>query len=108
VYDGKHVDLVFTTREGRIVNRQAITKLLARAAASAGVDPKRLGTHVGRRTVVTTLYAEEGIDLADIARPVGHASSDTTAGYVRRLGERPKATVAAAARRLDVVPNLGA
>jgi hypothetical protein len=31
------------------------------------------------------LYAEEGLDLADIARHVGHAAPATTAGYVRRL-----------------------
>jgi len=55
---------------------------------------------------VTTLYAEEGVDLADIARHVGHASASTTAGYVRRLGERPRSTLEAAARRLDVVPDL--
>jgi hypothetical protein len=34
---------------------------------------------------------------------VGHASPTTTAGYVRGLGQRPKATAEAAARRLDVV-----
>ncbi len=105
LYDGDPVDLVFTTRDGGIVNRQAITKVLARAAVSAGIDPKRLGTHVGRRTVVTTLYAEEGVDLADIARHVGHTSTSTTAGYVRSVGDRPKATVDAAARHLDVVPD---
>jgi integrase len=107
IYDGEPVNLVFTTKEGGLVNRQSITNLLARAAATAGVDPKRLGTHVGRRTVVTTLDAEEGIDLADIARHVGHASTNTTAGYVRRVGDRPKATVEAAARHLDVslIPN---
>jgi integrase len=105
VYDGEPVELVFTTKDGGIVNRQAITKLLARGAAFAGVDPKRLGTHVGRRTVVTTLYAEEGVDLADMARHVGHTSTTTTAGYVRSVGDRPKTTVDAAARHLDVVPD---
>jgi integrase len=102
-YDGEPVDLVFTTKNGGVVNRQAVTKVLTQAAEAAGIDPKGLGTHVGRRTVVTTLYAEEGIDIADIARHVGHASTSTTAGYVRRLGDRPKATLDAAARHLDVI-----
>lgn len=106
VYDGERVELVFTTLTGGVLNRQKATKVLARAAVAAGIDPRGLGTHVGRRTVVTTLYAEEGIDLADIARHVGHASSATTAGYVRRLGERPLITLQAAARHLDVIPDL--
>ena len=29
------------------------------------------------------MYATEGVDLADIARHVGHASPTTTAGYVQ-------------------------
>ncbi|MEI6403566.1 MAG: tyrosine-type recombinase/integrase [Actinomycetota bacterium] len=107
MYEGEPVELVFTNLSGGILNRQQVTKVLARAAKAAGIDERGLGTHVGRRTVVTTLYAEEGIDLADIARHVGHASSSTTAGYVRRLGERPKATLQAAAKHLDVMPDLG-
>jgi len=106
-YDGRPIDLVFTTKSGGVLNRQAVTKALGKAARAAGLDARGLGTHVGRRTVVTTLYAEEGIDLADIARHVGHASASTTADYVRRLGDRPRATAEAAARRLDVFPAAG-
>ena len=46
---------------------------------------------------MTVLYAEAGLDLGDIARYVGHACEATTAGYVRSLGERPRATAAMAA-----------
>jgi integrase len=60
-----------------------------------------LGTHAGRSTAITVLYAEEGLDLADIARHVGHAAPATTAGYVRHLGRRPSATAEAASRLLD-------
>ena len=60
-----------------------------------------LGTHAGRSTAITVLYAEEGLDLADIARHVGHAAPATTAGYVRHLGRRPTATAEAASRLLD-------
>lgn len=99
-YDGRPVPLVFTTLTGRVVNRQAVTKAVARAAVAAGLDPHGLGTHAGRRTVVTALYSAEGIDLADIARHVGHADPSTTAGYVTHLGARPERTAAAAARIL--------
>jgi hypothetical protein len=50
---------------------------------------------------VTVLYAEAGLDLSDIARYVGHAGEATTAGYVKLLGERPRATAAMAAAMLD-------
>jgi integrase len=60
-----------------------------------------LGTHAGRSTAITVLYAEEGLDLADVARHVGHASPSSTAGYVRHLGRRPEATADAASRLLD-------
>lgn len=102
-YDDAPVSLVFTTRSGGIVVRQAVVNALKRAAVAAGLDPTGLSTHTGRRTVVTTLYAAEGIDLADVARHVGHASPATTAAYVRDLGTRPQRTAEAAARRLDVV-----
>lgn len=104
-YEGQPVSLVFTTLDGRVLNRQAVTKAIARCAVAAGLDPKGLGTHAGRRTVVTALYGAEGLDLADIARHVGHASSTTTAGYVRDLGRRPGHTAAAAARLLDGDPR---
>ena len=74
---------------------------ITRAAERAGLDPAGLSTHTGRRTAVTVLYAEAGLDLSDIARYVGHASEATTVGYVRALGERPKATAATAAAMLD-------
>ncbi|CAN5720995.1 hypothetical protein BH24ACT5_BH24ACT5_03530 [soil metagenome] len=101
VYEGHPIDLVFTTPTGGLLLRQAVTKAVAAAATAAGVDPKGLGTHAGRSTAITVLYAEEGLDLADIARHVGHANTATTAGYVRHLGRRPTATAEAASRLLD-------
>jgi integrase len=101
VYEGRPIDLVFTTTTGGLVLRQAVTKSVAAAATAVGIDPTGLGTHSGRSTAITALYAEEGLDLADIARHVGHAAPATTAGYVRHLGRRPSATAAAASRLLD-------
>jgi integrase len=101
VYEGRPVDLVFTTAAGGLLLRQAVAKAVASAASAAGIDPSGLGTHAGRSTAITVLYAEEGLDLADVARHVGHSSPSTTAGYVRHLGRRPKATAEAARRLLD-------
>lgn len=102
-HNGRPVGLVFTTLDGGIVNRQAVSKAVMRCAVAAGINPEGLGTHGGRRTVVTALYGAEGVDLADIARHVGHANPATTAGYVRDLGQRPVRTAEAAARLLDQV-----
>ena len=70
-----------------------------------------LSTHTGRSTAITVLYTEEGVDLADIARHVGHAIPTTTAGYVRHLGSRPLTTTQAASRLLDptlsLAPEMG-
>jgi integrase len=102
-FEGRPIDLIFTTTTGGLVLRQAVTKAIANAATTAGVDPTGLGTHAGRSTTITVLYAEEGLDLADIARYVGHAAPATTAGYVRHLGRRPSATAEAASRLLDPI-----
>lgn len=76
-------------------------KTIERAARSVGTDPTGLGTHSGRRTVITALYADGGVDLADIARHVGHIDTATTAEYVRSLGNRPVDTARRAAELLD-------
>jgi integrase len=99
-YDSVVVDPVFTQPDGRLVARQQIDKLLRRAAERVGIDATRLGTHVGRRTVVTALYTA-GTDIGDIARHVGHASPTTTSGYVASLGDRPIKTAQLAAKLLD-------
>ena len=100
-YDGQPVSLVFTTPDGELVLRQSVTKSLLRAAERAGIATKGLGTHTGRRSVVTALYADGAESIEEIARYVGHASPATTAGYVRDLGTRPAAFAQRAARLLD-------
>ena len=100
-YDGRPIELVFSTTTGGLLLRQTVAKAVRSAALAAGIDPTGLGTHAGRSTAITVLYAEEGLDLADVARHVGHASPATTAGYVRHLGNRPITTTQAASRVLD-------
>jgi len=47
------------------------------------------------------LYADGNLNLADVARHVGHADTSTTAGYVRSFSQRPAATARKAAELLD-------
>jgi integrase len=100
-YEGARVDLVFTTEDGGIVARQHVDKLIRNKAEALGIDTTGLGTHVGRRTVVTAM-SKDGVALDDIARHVGHRSATPTAGYVRSHKERDRATAKRAATLLDV------
>jgi integrase len=99
-YDDEPVHLVFTTPAGGLVLRQSIAKVVKQAARTAGITAD-LGTHAGRRTVVTTLFVDGDEALEDIAHFVGHARPATTAGYVKRLGRRPQAVAKRAAAVLD-------
>jgi len=100
IYRGSNLDMVFTNASGRLVLSQALYKAVRDVCALAEVDPVGVGTHTGRRSVVTALYGA-GLQLEDVARHVGHASPKTTAGYVGDLGRRPEATAAIAAHLLD-------
>jgi hypothetical protein len=94
------VSLVFTTPIGGLVLRQTVAKVIKQAAKTAGITAE-LGTHAGRRTVVTTLFVDGDEALEDIAHFVGHARPTTTPGYVKRLGRRPQAVAKRAAAVLD-------
>lgn len=63
-YDSALVNLVFTTPTGGVVLRQTIAKVVKQAAKTAGISAQ-LGTHAGRRTVVTTLFVDgdEALDV---------------------------------------------
>ena len=99
-HDGEAVSLVFTTPAGGLVLRQTVSKLVKQGAKSVGIKAS-LGTHAGRRSVVTSLFVEGGEALEDIARFVGHSKPSTTAGYVKRLGRRPESVARRAAELLD-------
>jgi integrase len=99
-YEGERLSIVFTTPTGGLVLRQTVAKLIKQGAKTAGIAAD-LGTHAGRRSVVTTLFVDGDEALEDIARFVGHAKPSTTAGYVKRLGRRPQAVAKRAAAILD-------
>ena len=107
LYEGERVDLVFTNPMGGFVLRQHVDRTIRRAAAEIGLDPSHLGTHDGRRSVVTSLYASGDFDLADVARFVGHADVSTTKGYVQTEGERPMIVSQKALELLDLRPRRG-
>ena len=101
VYDSEPLDLVFTGPAGRVMLRQYVDKAIRAAAVKAGLDPTGLGTHAGRRSVVTNLYASGSLDLDDVARFVGHSDTTTTRGYVQHEGDRPRRVSETAIRLLD-------
>ena len=68
-YESQPLDPVFTKQDGGLVARQQIDKLLRRAAEKVGIDATRLGTHVGRRTVVTALYSSRCSAPDNAGRP---------------------------------------
>lgn len=103
-YEGEEINLVFTTTAGGLVLRQTVAKLIKQAAKTAGVEAE-ISTHTGRRSVVTTLFVDGDEALEDIARFVGHRKASTTAGYVKRLGHRPRSVADRAARLLDSPPS---
>jgi integrase len=100
-FEGEHLDLVFTTPDGRPMLRQHVDRAIRAAATRAGFDPSQLATHTGRRSVVTNLYASGTFDLADVARFVGHSDVATTRGYVQHEGERPSMVSRKAFELLD-------
>jgi integrase len=82
---------VFIGTRHQLANRQAVTKELHRICKAIGIETTGLGTHSGRRTVITNLYVD-GAVTEDIAAAVGHSDPTTTRGYVQSLGDRPTAT----------------
>ena len=83
IYEGRPVDLVFTTPTGDLLFRQAITKAINTAAARAGIDPTKLGTHTGRRSVLPPLRRRGRVHRRDrtLRRP-------RLAGHDRRVRSR--------------------
>ena len=104
-YQGETLDLVFVNPSGKPMLRQHIGKAIRKAAQEIGIDPSEIGTHTGRRSVVTNLYASGDLDLEDVARFVGHSDVSTTRGYVQSEGERPQMVSRKAFEILDSAPG---
>ncbi len=100
-YDGEQLDVVFTTADGTPTLRQHVDRAIRKAAERAEIDSAGLGTHAGRRSVVTNLFASGSLDLEDVARFVGHNDVATTRGYVQHEGDRPRRVSERALELLD-------
>lgn len=100
VYEGVELSLVFTDVRGRPLTYNRFRDALHDCFDLAGIPRAGIGTHAGRRSVITNLYGA-GLDLSDVARFVGHSQTSTTAGYVQHLSGRPERTAAIAAKLLD-------
>lgn len=100
-YGGEDLDLVFTTAGGTPTLRQHVDRAIRKAAERVGIDSAGLGTHAGRRSVVTNLFASGSLDLEDVARFVGHNDVATTRGYVQHEGNRPRQVSERALELLD-------
>ncbi len=81
------------------VSPQLIYRVVDKGLVGAGIE--RLTPHDMRRSFISDLL-DEGVDLATVARQVGHANVQTTARYDRRK-ER---VLKEAAERLDVPVEL--
>lgn len=101
------VSLVFTAEDGALGSRQKVDQLIRRQAVANGIDATQLGTHVGRRTVISELR-NSGVPLDDIAAHVGHANTTTTEGYVQGSGTRRQDTASVAFEKLDPKLRLAA
>ena len=76
------VPYLFTGRAGRPLNPQVARDALRLAAASAGLDHRKVTPHVLRHCFATHLL-EGGTDLRVIQVLLGHERIDTTMRYVR-------------------------
>lgn len=99
-YDGEELDMVFTDHHGRLIYSHRLHRAVRDCCEKAGIPTDGVGTHTGRRSVITALYGA-GLDLSDVAEHVGHSQLATTAGYVQHLSQRPQKTAAVAAHLLD-------
>ena len=98
-YEGRELDLVFTAGDGRPVPRQALHRAVRDACSRAGIDTDGIAPTPGE--AVVSLAYQSGVDIADVARLVGHAQTSTTAGYLIVRGRRPDIVAAKVTALLD-------
>ena len=87
--DDQLIDLLFAKPDGRLLRIHDVETAVSRAAEAVGLEVQ-LGTHGGRRSVVTALYSESDMGVDDIASYVGHATHMSTRRYIKGLGKRPE------------------
>jgi integrase/recombinase XerD len=73
---------VFLSAHGRRLSRANIFDMVRRRAREAGIDREHIGPHLVRHSFATRLH-QEGADLLQLARLLGHARPETTARYAQ-------------------------
>ena len=78
-------DLIFTTASGTAIHPRNFNRRFNQLAKMHRLDVEgRFGTHVGRRTVATTLLAR-GANLQAVSRFLGHSHPSITTDIYRTL-----------------------
>jgi integrase len=96
------VDLVFVTSTGGAVSPSNANKRVQRAAIAAGVTAERRArgladlTFHTLRHAFTTALREAGVDVEDVSKSLGHASTRMTGHYSHTTDRRRQAVAAAA------------
>jgi integrase len=100
------VDLVFVTSTGGAISPSNANKRVQRAAVSSGVTAERkargladLTFHTLRHAFVTILR-EDGVDLEDVSKSVGHHSTRITSSTYSHTTDRRRQAVADAAEAI--------
>jgi integrase len=85
-------DYVFTWADGSVVDPLVVTKTFGRIAKRAGLPPLRL--HNLRHAWASSAL-DAGVDLVDVSKRLGHASTRITSDiYIERSSERDAAAAA--------------
>ncbi len=96
-------DYVFLSKNGKLLNGEAIGKFMKEAAEAVGVSPKvRVSPHTCRHTFAHQ-QLKNGLDLYSLSRLLGHESVSITQRYLEAIEDTQILT---SAKKTSVLANL--